>query len=144
MAKENVKKFLDEISTNKELYDKLMAAQESSKAEGKSEDEVFEKIVLPIAKEAGCEFTVSEYRGVQRDAISGNSISEEELENVSGGWSGCLGLGKTSGDNNAGCFCVGFEKNGDSPEGEIELSGGGVGVMVCVFGWGIGVGGTIG
>ena len=95
MAKENVKKFIEEVSTNKELQEKFMAAQEGYEAEGKSEEEVLEDIVFPIAKEAGYEFTMSEYRAAHRDVMVEKCISEEELENVSGGWSGCyfIGLG---------------------------------------------------
>ena len=85
MAKENVKKFLEELSTNKELQEKLMAAQKGYEAEGKGEEEIFEDIVLPIAKEVGYDFTISEYRAIQRDVMAEKGISEEELENVSGG-----------------------------------------------------------
>ena len=85
MAKENVKKFYDEISKNKELQEKFVAVQKGYEPEGKSEEEIFEDIVLPIVKEAGYEFTMSEYREAQRDAMAEKGISEEELENVSGG-----------------------------------------------------------
>lgn len=54
---------------------------------------IFEDIVLPIAKEAGYEFTMSELKNAQRDLMAEKGISEEELENVSGGWGFCLGVG---------------------------------------------------
>ena len=104
MAKENVKKFLEELSTNKELQEKFMAAQKGYEAEGKGEEEIFEDIVLPIAKEAGFEFTDSEYRAIQRDVMAEKGISEEELENVSGGGLClCIGFGKYLG----GCVLIG-------------------------------------
>ena len=49
--------------------------------------------MLPIVKEAGYEFTMSEYREAQRDAMAEKGISEEELENVSGGGGFCLLIG---------------------------------------------------
>lgn len=90
MASENVKKFYEEISKNQELKEKFLDAQKNYSVEGKTENEIFEDIVLPIAKEAGYEFTMSEYRGVQRDLMAEKGISEEELENVSGGALCCL------------------------------------------------------
>ena len=101
MAKENVKKFIKEISENKELQGKFTAAQKGYEPEGKSEDEIFEDIVLPIAKEAGYEFTMSEYRAAQRDVMAEKGISEEELENVSGGGA-CFIIGF----GNATCACI--------------------------------------
>ena len=38
IAKENVKKFIEEISANKELQEKFAAAQEGYEVEGKSEE----------------------------------------------------------------------------------------------------------
>lgn len=82
----------DEISSNKELQEKFIAAQKGYEAEGKRREKVFEDIVIPLAKEVGCEFTISEYNAFRRDAMVEGGISEEELENVSGGGF-CLGLG---------------------------------------------------
>ena len=109
MAKENVKRFLEEVSANKELQEKIAAIQKGYEPAGKSEEEVFEDIVLPIAKEAGYEFTMSEYKDAQHDAIKGMAISEEELENVSGG---------------AFCILVGF---GDCESINVNCSGLGIG-----------------
>ena len=59
MAKENVKKFLEELTTNKELQEKFIVAQKHYEVEGKSEEEVFEDIVLLISREeAGYEYTM--------------------------------------------------------------------------------------
>ena len=132
MAKENVKKFLEELSTNKELQEKFMAAQKGYEAEGKGEEEIFEDIVLPIAKEAGFEFTDSEYRAIQRDVMAEKGISEEELENVSGGeviWCFVLGYG----DDKAVTACF---DHGVSPSTDEH---GGFGVSSCYY-IGVGVG----
>ena len=132
MAKENVKKFLEELSTNKELQEKFMAAQKGYEAEGKGEEEIFEDIVLPIAKEAGFEFTDSEYRAIQRDVMAEKGMSEEELENVSGGgFCFLIGFGKSEG------ACV-FIGECVKTNGERTLTAG-VGDTVCsAIGFGLG------
>lgn len=132
MAKENVKKFIKEISENKELQGKFTAAQKGYEPEGKSEDEIFEDIVLPIAKEAGYEFTMSEYRAAQRDVMAEKGISEEELENVSGGCAGCFLIGFST-EGNA-CLTVGFA----TTKGFGNTIGGGF--YSCVY-FGLGFGG---
>ena len=134
MAKENVKKFYDEISKNKELQEKFVAAQKGYETEGKNNDEIFEDIVLPIAGEAGYEFTMSEYREAQRDAIIERGISEEELENVSGGgFCLLLGFGVMSA---GGCLGDGIEA---TPTSDNFIKG--VGATACAY-IGIGVGAT--
>ena len=135
MAKENVKKFLEELSTNKELQEKFLAAQKGYEAEGKSEEEIFEDIVLPIAKEVGYEFTVSEYHIVQREAMAEKGISEEELENVSGGWGACWGVGISSSWFSF-CFTLGYDGETDGVEGL------GAGANVCMY-VGLGTGITL-
>ena len=135
MAKENVKKFLEELSTNKELQEKFMEAQKGYKAEGKGEEEIFEDIVLPIAKEAGYEFTMSEYKNAQREAMAEKGISEEELENVSGGWSVCWGVGISSSWFSF-CFTLGYDGETDGVKGL------GAGANVCLY-VGLGTGITL-
>lgn len=109
MAKENIKRFMEEVSANKELQEKIAAIQKGYESDGKSEEEIFKDIVLPIAKEAGYEFTMSEYKDAQRDAIKEKAISEEELENVSGGSAFCLLLGFGDSDSvNVHCIGVGY------------------------------------
>ena len=139
MAKENVKKFFEELSTNKELQEKFLEVQKGYEVEGKSEEEVFADIVLTIAKEAGYEFTMSEYKDAQCDAMAEKGMSEEELENVSGGWSVCVGAGVSS-SWFAVCILVGGDTS-LNPEGE-NKGGGGVGVEACIY-LGLGIGWTI-
>ena len=109
MAKENVKRFMEEVSANKELQEKIAAIQKGYEPDGKSEEEIFKDIVLPIAKEAGYEFTMSEYKDAQHDTIKEKAISEEELENVSGGSAFCILLGFGNSDQiGIHCSTIGF------------------------------------
>lgn len=95
---------------NKELQEKITAAQNGYEPEGKSEENILEDILLPIAKETGYEFTVSEYRAAQREAMAEKGISEEELENVSGGGpskGGCMLIGGYNGSaTDLDCFSL--------------------------------------
>ena len=137
MAKENVKKFLEELSTNKELQEKFMEAQKGYKAEGKGEEEIFEDIVLPIAKEVGYDFTISEYRAIQRDVMAEKGISEEELENVSGGgFCFLIGFGNYAGFCALIGSCVEIIDNAVADEGTQTV---GVGITSCSsIGFGVG------
>lgn len=52
-----------------------------------------ETIFLPIAKEAGFDFTAEELKAAERELVEEKGISEEELENVSGGAGFCILIG---------------------------------------------------
>ena len=93
MAKENVKKFYEEISKNKELQEKLKKAQESYTGDRSNKAEAAEAIIIPIAKEAGFDFTNEELKKAEMEMAKEKGISEEELENVSGGGGFCLLIG---------------------------------------------------
>lgn len=132
MATENVKKFYEALEKNKELQEKFMAIQEGYEPKGKSNEEVFQDIVFPVAKEAGYEFTISEFRIVYRNTMAESGISEEELANVSGGNGGCAWIGVGTGVG--GCTILG---------GAYDLDEGGKrgeGMYLCAF-VGLGLGG---
>jgi predicted ribosomally synthesized peptide with nif11-like leader len=88
MAKENVAKFYEALSSDAELQAKVklvndryagkdLSAEEKSKA--------FEEFILPIAKEAGYEFSMDELRKAEQQPGAGEEFSDEELAAVSGG-----------------------------------------------------------
>lgn len=52
-----------------------------------------ETVFLPIAKEAGFDFTAEELKAAERELVEEKGISEEELENVSGGGGFCFFIG---------------------------------------------------
>lgn len=135
MAKENIRKFYDELVKNENLQAMVKSAEASyTDNEGNIED-VVEKILIPIAKESGYEFTISEYRQVQKDIIVESGISEAELENVSGGgFCAIIGYGHSLG------VCIFAGKY--LKEGEYDYSNTpsfGVGGGDCTgLGWGFG------
>ena len=98
---ENLKKFLEVVSTNEELQKKLTNA---SKEE-----------IVAVAAEAGFVLT-------DADLVQKNELSDDELDTVAGGGRkancGCgVGGGGTGDESDDTCACVvyglGYEKNGD-------------------------------
>ena len=135
MAMENVRKFYEKLSTNKELQEKFLSVQKGYEAEGKSEEEIIEDIIIPLAKETDCEFTMDEFIDAQRDLVAENGISEKELENVSGGWSGCFIIGASN--SFSSCIIYGVDGLKDTDDTRHD----GVGCELCYY-VGIGFGGT--
>ena len=93
MAKENVKKFYQKLSNDKALQEKLAKAQESYGGAPNDRQTIVETVFLPIAKEAGFDFTAEELKAAERELVEEKGISEEELENVSGGAGFCFFIG---------------------------------------------------
>ena len=93
MAKENVKKFYQKLANDKALQEKLAKAQEGYEGDLNDRQTIVETVFLPIAKEAGFDFTAEELKAAERELVEEKGISEEELENVSGGWGFCCLIG---------------------------------------------------
>lgn len=106
MSQKNVKLFYEELSKNKELQEKITKANEKytgQKIDEKSIDLILQNELLPIAKEAGFDFTLEElYEFAKKSNQSfGGRLSDDELDAVVGGWGFCPGIGLSDG----GCFC---------------------------------------
>lgn len=130
MAKENVKKFYKELSENKQLQEKLAKAQESYAGDPNDRQAAVEAVFLPIAKEAGFDFTAEELKAAEREQMAEKGNSEEELENVSGGGGACLIVGFGSGAS--ACLFAGAQADISS-----GVNTNAVGGHVCAF---VGVG----
>ena len=96
MSLENVKVFMEKLSQDKELANKLAAADKeySEKHSDISEnlteaqkEEAAKAILLPIAKEAGLEFSIEELKTFENNQIENidETLSEDELAAVAGG-----------------------------------------------------------
>lgn len=133
MAKENIQKFYEQLSKSKELQEKILKAQEKCSGD-EGRDVILKETVLPLAKETGLEFTEEELKEYERSKITEKGISEEELENVSGGWSGCVFIGCS---DSTGIACVALGVNGPKSDDIV-----GVGVHVCYY-LGVGIGGSL-
>lgn len=130
MAKENVKKFYEEISENRELREKLQKAQQDYTGDKDDRGAVLEAVLFPIAKEAGYEFTAEELKEAEKELLAEKGISEEELENVSGGILGCFVIGTSDGAKAIACMGSGLGSSNTSLA---------LGAAVCFYigiGWG--------
>ncbi len=84
MAKENVMKFEEQVMKNEELQKKLESAAKAYKGDQTDEKAVFEAVIIPIAREAGLEFSFEEADEVRKMAESGE-LELKEMQEVAGG-----------------------------------------------------------
>ena len=91
MSVENVKKFYEVLSQDKEIQQKFIdlnqkyQGQQMDEAKGMS---IFEQEALPLAKQLGYEFTIDDlksYGEEMKQAKMGCELSEEEMQAVVGG-----------------------------------------------------------
>lgn len=126
MAKENVEKFYEEIMKNRDLQEKLMEVQKNYSGEKENRDALVKELLIPFAKENGYEFTEEEVLAADKEiAMKCGEVSEDELENVSGGFSVCLVGGGANGYGS--CFIAGYAEEGD---GKVSL---GLGLNICFY-----------
>jgi len=94
---ENMKKFLEAVSSNAELVEKIKSADKES--------------LIVLAKEMGLELT-----GADFDMPESQPLCDDELDAVAGGgdcWC-AAGGGGTKGGKGGVCACVGAGTGGDS------------------------------
>ena len=95
MAIENVKAFYEALEKDAELQAKVDAADAAYAGDAKDKAAAAAAILLPIAKEAGFDFTAEELLGFENAAVSEGEFTEDELEAVAGGgWCLILGFGE--------------------------------------------------
>lgn len=119
MANENVKKFLEFLSTNKELQEKITTEQKNYIQARKSDAEFLEEIIFPLAKESDFEITISDFKDLKRDASAEESLNDDELQNISGGTETCFLTGD-HGNTGFPCGMLG-EYDITTPEGREKL-----------------------
>lgn len=103
MAQENVREFMEFLNRDEELQKKLKTATEAYTGDKTDEKAVFEAVIVPIAKEAGYEFSFEDVEELAK-ASGVDELSEDELAAVAGGGyilNACGGLGITY-DNDTG------------------------------------------
>ncbi len=110
MAKEDVQRFYEALSQNEELQKKFMVLNEIP-AEARQEN-IIESRLIPLAKEAGFDFTLEELKEYSQSQKK--PLSNEELAAVTGGKVGgnmteciCVIGGGGSG-RNCTCACVAY------------------------------------
>lgn len=107
MSKENVKLFYGALTENKNLQEKITKANEKyagQKIDKETIELILQDELLPIAKEAGFEFTLDElkeYEWENKQSAAGR-LSDDELTAVAGGTGACV----VGGGSEGGCVCV--------------------------------------
>ncbi|HHW47907.1 MAG TPA: Nif11 family protein [Clostridiaceae bacterium] len=128
MSEENVKLFYEMLAENRDLQEKVKKAGEKYTGQNMDKETVeliMQNELLPLAKEAGFEFTLEELKEFAQINYQGETgmLSDDELNAVVGGAGACVVGGYSAG----GCFCgiLGF---GDNPDDQGACMG--VGVFV--------------
>ena len=92
MARENLIKLEKLLREDASLRQKLEEAVKNFAGDKTDERAIFEGTIAPIADELGLPVTFDDANALSAD----REISEEELEAVAGGWSGCFVVGLSS------------------------------------------------
>ena len=83
MSVEQVKAFFQKVKEDSELAQKLKDAEASYKGDTSDNEATFAAVVIPVAKSAGFNFTVDDFKAAF-DKGEGEA-SENELDAVAGG-----------------------------------------------------------
>ena len=126
----NVDKFVALIKEDPSLSEKFNSAVENYNGDQSIED-IFQNILLPLAKEYGCDFTLEDMQEyIHREEASVLELSSDEMDIVAGGGGG-VGIGASA------CFIIGL---GCASQGEIDMRDGSLTEMGVCGGIGIGFG----
>lgn len=108
MAQESAKKYMELLRDDKALQEKLAAATAAYAGDASDEKAVFAAVLAPIAKEAGFDFSYEDAAELAKAPVG--ELSDDELDQVAGGFALCfgIGVGKTDNDNAAKCVGVGL------------------------------------
>ena len=93
MAAENVKAFFEALSKDEALQQALREKEVAYTGMKEDREAVVEAVLLPVAKEAGYEFTLEELKALEKSMRPEGELSENELEDVAGGGGFCLIIG---------------------------------------------------
>ena len=127
MAKENVKKFFEEVSKNEDLQKRLKAASEKTNADMQKAVTAHAEAIISVAKKAGFDFTAEE---MLFHSACGQELDQDELDAVAGGAK--AGSGRT--------LCLIFGAS-TGPNAGAGSGGDAIGATACAF-IGLGIGAT--
>ena len=82
MSVEQAKAFFDKLKDDAALAQKLKDAQAAYKGDTSDKDAAVAEIVIPVAAEAGFNFTAEEFKAAFKDE---RELSDEEIDAVAGG-----------------------------------------------------------
>ena len=86
MAVEQVKAFFDKAKEDSALAQKLKDAQAAYTGDKSDKDAAIAAVVIPVAAEAGFNFTVADFKAAfDNSEVEEGEVSEDELNAVAGG-----------------------------------------------------------
>ena len=88
MSQENIKLFKEALQKDSALQAKLKEKEAAYSGDKEDRVKIVEEILLPLATECGFSFTVEELKAEEEAQQKEGTLSEKELESVSGGGSG--------------------------------------------------------
>ena len=92
MSVEQVKAFFQKVKEDAELAQKLKDAQAAYTGDKSDKDAAIAAVVIPVAAEAGFNFTVADFNAAfDNGEVEEGEVSEDELNAVAGGeWCGSV------------------------------------------------------
>ena len=117
---DEIRKFQELMNTDEEFQKKLKDALETYTGE-KTDEAVFNQVLIPLASEYGITATYDEYKAYI-DQLKDQELNNAEISQVAGGKSGGLIAG--------GCYVIGHGVGGGGGNGA------GVGCALLGVGWG--------
>lgn len=109
MSVEQAKAFLAKVKTDPAIEQKFNDAQAAYTGDKSDKTAAFAAIVIPVAAEAGFNFTVEEFKAAFDNNDEGEA-SKDELNAVAGGSSACRGVYKAH-DPGPSCGELQFARN---------------------------------
>lgn len=90
MSVENVQKFFELVKSNEELAQEIekIKNEAQNKAGTVNYEQIISENVIPMAKKHGLEFTLEDFLKYSSSIAPQGELSDDDLLNVSGGWSG--------------------------------------------------------
>jgi hypothetical protein len=104
MAQENVKLFKEKLASSEDLKKRCAELEAAYTGDKQDREAVAKAVIMPLAEEAGLPFTLEEFKA---DETKEGCLSDDALENVSGGQGFCFVVG--AGD---GLICVAYGSDG--------------------------------
>lgn len=83
MSVEQAKAFFDKVKEDEALAQKLKDAQDAYKGDKSDKEATFAAVVIPVAKSAGFNFTVEDFK--EAFGSGEGEASDDELDKVAGG-----------------------------------------------------------
>ena len=84
MSLENAKKLMELMTGDEAIQKKITAGVKAFTGDKTDQEALFNAVLAPIAKEAGCECSYADFAAYAEES-GGGELSDEDVESVAGG-----------------------------------------------------------